>query len=105
MAGPRNSRSPAARSLGARIFGRTPPQHLLFFRQPPPAVLVGSGNKCSKQRMWLERFGLEFRVELAAEEPRVIGYLADFHVNLVRRFARNSEPRGLQLIFVLAIEF
>src|SRR5579862_2130506 len=70
----------------------------------PAAVFIRRADEGAKQRMRLERFGFELRMELAAQEPRVIRNLADLNVGLIRRFAGNSQASGSKNFFVLAIE-
>src|SRR5580693_7049234 len=53
-------------------------------------VLKGCADECREQRMGLERFGLKFRVELAAEKPGMIRHFHNFHVVFVRSAAGNS---------------
>src|SRR3984957_12952443 len=55
--------------------------------------------------MRLHRLRLELRMELAAQVPRGIGDLADFHVRIVGRHAGDAQTRGAQLAFVFAVEF
>ena len=53
-------------------------------------VLKGCSDECREQRMGLERFGLEFRVELAAEKPGMIRHFHNFNVVFVRGAAGDS---------------
>ena len=55
--------------------------------------------------MCSQRLRFEFRVELAAQEPRMIRQLNDFHEVLVGRYAGNNQPIVRQRLFKLAIEF
>jgi len=43
-------------------------------------VLEGRADEGGEERVRFERLGFEFRVELAAEEPWVLGDLNDFDV-------------------------
>src|SRR5215472_1740177 len=58
-----------------------------------------------KQRMRLQRLGLEFRMELAAEEPRMLGRLDNFHIIFVWRPSRNFQSRRHQRFLEVAVEF
>src|SRR5207253_5884012 len=69
------------------------------------AMLVRSINKGCEQRMRRQRLRLEFRMELAAEEPRMIRQLNDFHEILVGRDARNDQTVFSQHLLELPIEF
>src|SRR5215470_816909 len=55
--------------------------------------------------MRLERLRLEFRMELASEEPRMLGRLDNLHVISVRRASRNLQSRCHQRFFEVAVEF
>src|SRR5437016_8542565 len=57
-----------------------------------------------EQRMWFQRLRLEFRMELAAEEPWVVWRLDDFDVILIRRASRDAQARGDHCPFVVAIK-
>src|ERR1019366_2269281 len=83
----------------------TAEKRLLLRRQPPHPLLVGGPDERRKQRMRMHRLGLELRVELAAQVPRMPRDFADLHVRLVRRLSRNPQPRRCQDLFVLAVEF
>src|ERR1017187_9476094 len=80
-------------------------QRLLLRLQPPHALLVGGPDERREQRMRTHRLGLELRVELAAQVPRMPRDFADLHVGLVRRLPRNPQPGRRQDLFVLAVEF
>src|SRR5262245_13338868 len=69
----------------------------------PP--LVGSANKCSEQRMRRQRLGLEFRVELTTQKPRMLGRLNDFHVGAVRRAPGDTQTRRYERLLVITVEF
>src|SRR5882724_9316967 len=68
-------------------------QRLLFGRQALHTIFVRSPDECFEQGMRLHRLGLEFRVKLAAQEPRVADDFADLHVGAVRRFAGDPQAR------------
>src|SRR5215470_1159246 len=68
-------------------------------------VLQRGPNEGGEQRMRFERLGLEFRMELAAEEPRMFGRFDDLDVVLVWGAPGNLEPGRNQRLFVLAVEF
>ena len=59
----------------------------------------------ANKRMRRQRLGFEFRMKLAADEPRMLGRFDDFDVRPIRRFAGDAESRGEQSFFVFAIEF
>src|SRR5689334_16164749 len=55
--------------------------------------------------MRLQRLRFEFRMELAAQEPGMIGQLANFNVHSVRSFARQAKTMLLQNRLILTVEF
>src|SRR5579859_5295213 len=55
--------------------------------------------------MWLQGLGLEFGVELAAQEPGVFGGFDDFYVILVWSASGDLQARAGEDFFVIAIEF
>src|SRR5581483_7387898 len=72
---------------------------------PALAVLVSRANERLEQRMRLHGFGFELGVELAAEEPGVVGDFADLDVGAVGSFAGDAQTGGFELAFVFAVEF
>src|SRR6516164_8436782 len=54
--------------------------------------------------MWLERLRFELRMELAAQEPRMVRRFYDFHVILIGGPPGDSQPRGDQRLLVLPVE-
>src|SRR5215472_13193460 len=48
-------------------------------------VAVSGADECRKERMGTRRPGLEFRMELHREIPRMLGHLGDLHELAVRR--------------------
>src|SRR5215471_129800 len=72
-------REKSANSIG------TGEQRLLDSRQTALSMLGGGADERLKQRVRLHRFALEFGVELAAQEPRMVSELTDLHVGVVRR--------------------
>src|ERR1035437_7707695 len=80
-------------------------KRLLLRLQTPHPLLVGRPDERREQRMRMHRLGLELRVELAAQVPRMVRDFADLHVRLVRRLPRNPQPVGHQNLLVLAVEF
>src|SRR5271165_1200858 len=70
----------------------------------PKTVLVRRPDKRRKQRMRLQRFGLELGMELAAQEVGMVGDLHDFDVRAVGRCAADAQPAGGYHAFILAIE-
>src|SRR5580704_9069480 len=79
------ARPKALKSKGTRVLGL---RGLHSRIGAANAVFVGRADEGLEQRMRLHGFGFEFRMELAAQEPGVIGDLANFNVGAVRRFAR-----------------
>ena len=55
--------------------------------------------------MRFERLGFEFRMELAAEEPRMVRSFDDLDVVFVGSAAGDAEAGGGQNFLVVAIEF
>src|ERR1019366_9790125 len=74
---------------------------LLFLFLP---VFVRSAHECLKQRMRLQRFRFEFRMELASDEERMTGNLHHLNVGAVRSRAGNAQPGGHHGLFILAVE-
>src|SRR5689334_5725861 len=68
-------------------------------------MFVRRAAKSLKQRMRVERLGLELRMELHAQKPRMVGDFANLHVNLVRRGTRKTQAGRHHQFFILAIEF
>ena len=52
-----------------------------------------------------ERLGLEFGMELAAYEPRVVGDFDDFDVHAIWGAPCDAEAGAGKRVFVFAIEF
>src|SRR6266581_8098159 len=67
-------------------------------------MLDGGADKRGEERMRLEWLGLEFRMELAAEEPGMLRRLDDLHVVAVGRAAGDTESGIGERLFVFAIE-
>ena len=63
-----------------------------FALHPLPLVRDRRADEPAEQRMRLERLGLEFGMELAAQVPGMSGHLADLDVDAVRRFSRKPQP-------------
>ncbi len=68
-------------------------------------VLQRCADEGCKQRMRLQWLGFEFRMKLAAEEPRMVRRFDNFHVILVGCASRNFQAGGDQRFFVVAVEF
>ena len=70
-------------------------------------LLVFQRRADERREQWVrfQWFRFEFRVELAAEEPRVVRRLDNFHVILIRRASRDAQSCGNQGLFVVAVEF
>jgi len=73
--------------------------------QPRSVFLVfeGCSDKGGEQRMRFERPGFEFGVELAAEEPRVLGGFDDFDVVFVGGATGDAKAGGDEDLFVVAV--
>ena len=69
------------------------------------AIFEAGADKRGKQWMRRERLGFEFGMELAANEPRMVGHFDDFDVDAVGGAAGDAETGARQSFFVLAIEF
>ena len=67
-------------------------------------MLQGGADEGGEERMRFEGLGLEFGVELAAQEPRVIGSFDDFDVVFVGGAASDSKTRGDKSFLVFAVE-
>ena len=80
-------------------------EHVLALARDRVAEPVRGRDKRTEKRVRLERFRFEFRVELAAEKPRVVGGLDDFDVIFVGRASSDAQARSDQRFFVVAIEF
>src|SRR3982751_4548362 len=79
-------------------------QRLLLLRHTAHVLAVCGADERFEERMGLHGFGLEFGMELAAQEPGGGGNLADCDVGPVRGLARQPQAGGFQLVFVLAVE-
>ena len=69
------------------------------------AVFDASANERGEQRVRGQRLGLKFRMELAAEEPRMVGGFDNLYVNTIGRAPGDAKAGARQGIFVFAIEF
>ena len=78
--------------------------------QPPAALARGAAGshttplRSREQRMRLQRLRLEFGMELAAQEERVVGNLDDLDVGPIGGRAADAQSAGGQRALVLAIE-
>ena len=70
-----------------------------------PTIFQAGANERGEKRMRRERLRFEFRMELAADEPGMIGHFDDFDVHAVGRAAGDAESGARQRLLVLAIEF
>src|SRR5580765_2664747 len=68
-------------------------------------VFKRGANERREEWVWLERLRVEFRVELAAEEPRMFRRFDDFDVIFIGRATRNLQSRSDQRLLVFAVEF
>ena len=86
-----------------------PHKHLHIFLplpcQPLLTILVAGLDERAEERMRLERLGLEFGMELAAEEEGMVGNLDDLDVGAVGRGAGDAHAGAGEQRFVFAVEF
>src|SRR5579864_870601 len=75
-----------------------------LFRPPFQAMLIRSANERFKQRMRLQRFRLEFGMELATDEVGMPGNFDHLYVGPVWRRPGKPQASRRQRAFVLAIE-
>src|SRR5436305_1177322 len=68
------------------------------------AVFISCANEGPEQRMRLHRLGFELGMELAAQEPGMIGDFTDFDVGAVGSFTGDAQARGLERVLVFAVE-
>ena len=68
-------------------------------------MLDGGTDEGGEERMRFERLGLEFRMELAAEEPWMIGSFDDLDVVFVGSAAGDAKAGAGENFLVVAIEF
>jgi len=68
-------------------------------------VFQGGAYEGGEQRMRLQGLGLEFGVELAAEEPGMLRGFDDLDVIFVGGAAGDQQPSTCQGLLVIAIEF
>ena len=69
------------------------------------AVFDAGADEGGEQRVRSQGFGFEFGVELAAEEPWVVGGFDDFDVHAVGSASGDAETGAGERVFVFAIEF
>ena len=69
------------------------------------AIFEAGADERGEERMRSQRLGFEFRMELAADEPRVVGGFDNFYVNAVRSASGDAEAGAGERVFVFAIEF
>src|SRR5512136_3127472 len=69
------------------------------------AMLITCSNKRYKQRMRLERLGLEFGVELASQEPGMVFDFDDLDQLVLRIPPGKEQPGPGQVAFVGRVEF
>src|SRR6185503_6686790 len=65
----------------------------------------GCADKRNEQRMRFEQARLQFRMELHANEPRMIGNFHDLRQDAVGRHAGEQQPLLLQLFLVVDVYF
>src|ERR1035438_4986029 len=73
-------------------------------RQPAPPVLIRRGDKRLEQRVRLHGLRFKLGMELASQEPWMVGNFADLDVCAVRRLSRNPQPGRFQALFIFAVE-
>ena len=69
-------------------------------RQTSRLCTSAASMKLAKQRMRFEGAGFQFRVELDADEPGVIGELDDFGQEAVRREAGEEHAFPLEILAI-----
>ena len=74
------------RPSNVRVYQFRHPRKYLF------AVIEGRRDKASEQRVGHIRLGLEFRMKLAADKPRMVFDLDDFHQIPLGIKPRDHEP-------------
>ena len=62
-------------------------------------------DESGEERVWREWLRLKLRMELAAEEPRMVGQFDDFDVRAIGSFSGDAETGGDENFLVVAIEF
>src|SRR4051794_32497101 len=67
-------------------------------------MLVRGADESLEQRVRLQRFRLELRMELATDKVRMIRQLHHLHVSSIRRGTGNPQAAGSQCLFVLSVE-
>src|SRR5438045_646015 len=77
--------------------------HAAFTALQP--VFVGRAHEGAEQWVRLQRLGLEFRMELAAQKIRMVGHLYYLNVSAVRRAPSQPQPAAGQDGLILAVEF
>ena len=61
-------------------------------------MTAGGAYERGKERVWLKRLGFEFRMKLAAQEPRVIGHLDNLHIGGIWRAPADAQTRRDELL-------
>src|ERR1035441_9041214 len=69
------------------------------------SIFQAGANECGEQRMRCERLRFEFRMELDADEPGMVGHLDDFDVDAVGSASRDAKSSAGERFLVLAVEF
>jgi len=70
-----------------------------------PTILKAGANERGKQRMRSKRLRFEFRMKLAANEPRMIRHFDNFDIHAIGCPAGNAESGARERLLVLAIKF
>src|SRR5690606_807568 len=65
-----------------------------------PALLYRRLDETREQGMRIERLGLEFRMELHADKPRMVRSLNDFRQHAIGRHARKDEAALLEALAI-----
>src|ERR1700730_2247076 len=69
-----------------------------------PASLKAGAHERGKKRMRCKRLRLEFRMKLAANEPRMIRHFDNFYIDAIGRPAGDAETGARERLLVLAIK-
>ena len=68
-------------------------------------MVEGGGDEAGEQGMRAVRLGLELGVELCADMEWMIRELDDLHQAFLGRDRRDHQPRFLQLLLIVGVEF
>src|SRR5579863_4459375 len=68
-------------------------------------VFQAGSDESREERVRRQRLRFEFRVKLAAHEPRMVRRLHNFHVHSVRRASGDAESGSRERFLILAVKF